>query len=243
MAAGISRPVFMAVSLALGGWAPTAGGQTGVVTGAVFDQMTKRPLADVRVWLVPLPPAVRDATRPFAETRTSSDGRYVLRVAREGDYVVRAQRPGFAQIVTDTVQVADGRATVAHLVMRPVGLPAERVVASAAPSALEELPAPSMLSPLSSLAGRIAGARVLGGGVPGAREPSVLFRSPSSISRRSEPLIVIDGVLLPAGVPTSDLQPADIESIEVLKGPAAAAAFGSRGANGVILIRTARGRR
>jgi TonB family protein len=62
-----------------------------------------------------------------------------------------------------------------------------------------------------------------------------------SINSGLEPLIVIDGVILAPGTPMPDLDPDDIESVEVIKGDAAARLYGDRGANGVIQITTKEG--
>jgi TonB-dependent SusC/RagA subfamily outer membrane receptor len=71
----------------------------------------------------------------------------------------------------------------------------------------------------------------------------VVLRTPTSISRGNAPLFVVDGVILASTFDrsTTDLSSLDIESIEVVKGAAAASLYGSRAANGVIQIRTRRG--
>jgi TonB-dependent SusC/RagA subfamily outer membrane receptor len=87
------------------------------------------------------------------------------------------------------------------------------------------------------LAGRVSGVVVSsapGGGI------SVRIRGVSSFSGNNEPLYVIDGVPIQAGPggSLSGINPHDIESIRVLKDPADLTMYGSRGANGVILIKT-----
>jgi TonB-linked SusC/RagA family outer membrane protein len=69
------------------------------------------------------------------------------------------------------------------------------------------------------------------------------LRSPTSINKSTAPLIVVDGVILSStfNASTADLESMDIESVEVLKGAAAASLYGSRAAAGVIQIRTRRG--
>ena len=114
-------------------------------------------------------------------------------------------------------------------------------------------------SPVTSveeaLQGQIAGLDINLGGDPGARS-SIRIRGTSSLSASNEPLIVIDGV--PQDVDISDdfnfstaneedfgallnIAPANIESIEVLKDASATAIYGTKGANGVLLINTKRG--
>ncbi|SHN13650.1 TonB-linked outer membrane protein, SusC/RagA family [Cyclobacterium lianum] len=101
----------------------------------------------------------------------------------------------------------------------------------------------------AALQGRAAGVQVnQGSGVPGA--PSrILIRGTSSISAGSEPLIVVDGFPLTQELTGQGginsfmaINPADIEDIQILKDAAATAIYGSRGANGVILVTTKSGK-
>ena len=117
----------------------------------------------------------------------------------------------------------------------------------------------------NALQGKVAGAVIsTNSGAPGGGS-QVQLRGVSSINASSSPLYVVDGVLVSnqsfgnglnsltsagAGISASqdqaanriaDLNPQDIESIEVLKGPSAGAIYGSKAANGVIVIRTKRG--
>ena len=96
---------------------------------------------------------------------------------------------------------------------------------------------------LTQLQGKVPGANiVVASGRPGAA-PSVLLRGPKSINaagRSQDPLYIVDGVILSGGLP--DLNSQDIESVEVVKGSAAASLYGSQAANGVIQITTKSGR-
>lgn len=91
----------------------------------------------------------------------------------------------------------------------------------------------------SMLAGRVAGVSVTGDGQPGAF-PQVKLRGISTFGN-SDPLYVIDGVAL-FGVPR-EFNPNDIESIQILKDASAGAIYGSRAANGVVIITTKQGRK
>ncbi|MCH7401602.1 SusC/RagA family TonB-linked outer membrane protein [Belliella kenyensis] len=113
--------------------------------------------------------------------------------------------------------------------------------------AIENLVAPSFDT---QLAGRAPGVQVtVPSGIIGAR-PIIRIRGVNSISGSASPLIVIDGVPVVdsdrsssvSANPLSNINPADIESFEVLKDGSASAIYGSRAANGVILITTKRGR-
>jgi TonB-linked SusC/RagA family outer membrane protein len=92
-----------------------------------------------------------------------------------------------------------------------------------------------------SLQGRIAGVNVsVNSGRPGGNT-NIRIRGYSSINATNNPLYVVDGIIWAAGIDA--LNPADIESIDVLKDASATAIYGTRGANGVILVTTKRGRK
>ncbi len=91
-----------------------------------------------------------------------------------------------------------------------------------------------------ALAGKLAGVLIQNqSGEPGA-DPKIQIRAASSLSGDSNPLIVVDGYPITGSLST--VNPNDIESLEVLKDAASAAIYGSRGANGVILITTKKGK-
>ncbi|MDR2283793.1 MAG: SusC/RagA family TonB-linked outer membrane protein, partial [Sphingobacterium sp.] len=93
---------------------------------------------------------------------------------------------------------------------------------------------------IQSLAGKISGAQIRSTtGQPGS-EPTVRFRGLGSISSSNNPLYVVDGV--PYNGDIASISSQDIEEISFLKDAAANALYGSRGANGVIIITTKKGR-
>ncbi|HAO45699.1 MAG TPA: TonB-dependent receptor [Ferruginibacter sp.] len=102
------------------------------------------------------------------------------------------------------------------------------------------------------LAGRVSGVQVVAGSGSVSAAPRIRVRGVNSITQGRDPLVVIDGVPTVSGsfsgvIPQStnilaDINPADIESYEVLKDGAASAIYGSRAANGVILITTKKGK-
>ncbi|RZS98287.1 SusC/RagA family TonB-linked outer membrane protein [Cecembia calidifontis] len=115
---------------------------------------------------------------------------------------------------------------------------------------LAELP---LMNPEQLMQGRIAGVNVTqNSGTPGGRS-TVRIRGASSITGGNDPLYVVDGIPINVGNyngaaggavsqnPLSNISPNEIESIEVLKDAAAAAIYGSRASNGVIIITTKRG--
>jgi TonB-linked SusC/RagA family outer membrane protein len=103
---------------------------------------------------------------------------------------------------------------------------------------IQQVPA---VNPGTALQGKVAGVRVRsGGGTPGGA-PDILLRGATSLVTSSAPLIIVDGVLTEGSL--ADINAEDIESMEVVKGAAAASLYGSRAANGVINIITRRGSR
>ena len=90
-----------------------------------------------------------------------------------------------------------------------------------------------------ALQGKIAGLTIQNTSSEAGAAPKISIRGISSVNAGASPLIVIDGMPVPDGL--SFLNPADIESIEVLKDAASAAIYGSRGASGVIMVTTKKG--
>lgn len=128
----------------------------------------------------------------------------------------------------------------------------------------EELAAMPVPSFEAAIQGRVPGVQVTTSSALAGSAVRVRIRGTSSVSANTEPLYILDGMPLESGAISSNqpftaardwtlqvaantnalasLNPADIESIEILKDAAAAAIYGSRGANGVVLINTKRGR-
>ena len=94
-------------------------------------------------------------------------------------------------------------------------------------------------SPLESLQGKAAGVAVMTNNKPG-ETPTIRVRGSGSITASNDPLYVVDGFPLMDGN-LNDINPADIESMEILKDASSTAIYGSRGANGVIMITTKKG--
>lgn len=104
----------------------------------------------------------------------------------------------------------------------------------------EKLDMPAIANPVEALSGIVAGVQVSqNSGAPGARM-SVRIRGGNSINGSNEPLYVVDGFPIQGGL--NNLSPKDIASMEVLKDASATAIYGSRGANGVVLITTKKGK-
>jgi TonB-linked SusC/RagA family outer membrane protein len=105
-----------------------------------------------------------------------------------------------------------------------------------------DMPVPSS-NALAQLQGKVPGAQiVMPSGQPG-QAPAIVLRGPKSLNadgRSQGPLIIVDGIIMSGG--TQDLNPLDIESIEVVKGAAGSSLYGSRAGAGVIQITTKSGR-
>jgi TonB-linked SusC/RagA family outer membrane protein len=98
---------------------------------------------------------------------------------------------------------------------------------------------PTTTNVLQGLAGKVAGVNIMiNSGRPGG-SPAIKIRGNGSITTSNDPLYVVDGA---AGVDFSSIDPSIIESVTILKDAASAAIYGSRGANGVVLITTKKGK-
>ena len=119
-------------------------------------------------------------------------------------------------------------------------------VATITGATLKEVPAPNFIAQLK---GRTAGVDIVsnsatpgGGGQIRIRGNRSMTRSQGESDQLDAPLLVVDGVPLPPGSSINDINPDDITSVDILKDASATAIYGSRGAGGVILITSKRGR-
>ena len=111
-------------------------------------------------------------------------------------------------------------------------------IASVSEEEIREIP---VASTADALQGRVAGVDIQSvGGRPG-QQPDIRIRGTRSINASNSPLFVVDGIPLTDGGTAFDINPQDIASVEILKDAASTSIYGSRGANGVILITTKRG--
>ncbi|MDO1444791.1 SusC/RagA family TonB-linked outer membrane protein [Rhodocytophaga aerolata] len=94
-------------------------------------------------------------------------------------------------------------------------------------------------NPLQAIQGKVAGLNITRPSGDPNQAPTVRLRGYTSLAGGSEPLYVVDGII---GVPINSVSPEDIESMDVLKDASAAAIYGARAANGVIIVTTKRGR-
>ncbi len=211
----------------------------GTITGRVLTAETNRPLADVQISIEALQ----------IGTLTNDQGRFLLQNVPAGQHQLSAERIGY-QSATQTVDVPEGGSVAVNIALEQRAISLEGVVAtgvaaqtpqSQVPFTVEQVSAAELQEVPQTSVGRmlqakVAGVKIVqGSGTPGS-EPSFQFRGPTSISGSQAPLIVIDGVITQGGI--ADLNPEDIASIEVVKGAAAAALYGSRAQAGVLQINT-----
>lgn len=184
-------------------------------------------------------------------TTTNEDGVYVLGVT--ADQSAGTLVFSFIGYLNQELPV-NGRSTVnvsmstdlqqlTEVVVVGYGSQEKRDVTSAISSvsgeALSKIPTGNAMD---AMKGQIAGVDILqNGGRPG-ESPSIVIRGRRSLAASNDPLFVVDGIPMTAGISSiTDFNPADIASVEVLKDAASQAIYGSRGSNGVILVTTKRG--
>lgn len=231
--------------------------ETGVVAGQVTEAGTGRPLAGVQVTI--------EGTR--RGTLTNDDGRYILPGVPAGTYTIRAGRIGFRE-EQRSVTVQTGATVSVDFTLLEAALPLDELVVTVTGeqrrreignvigriTAGDSLAATAPINTLSDLlTARVAGLQVTGiTGLTGT-SPVIRIRGVNSISLANDPIFIVDGVRVEGGQTVSlgygqsggrlnDISPSDIESVEVVKGPAAATLYGTDAANGVIVITTKRGR-
>lgn len=140
---------------------------------------------------------------------------------------------GSITLVSDTKQL-DQVVVIGYGTQRKVDLTGSVAIVDA-----EEMKKVSNSNISTMLQGRVAGVQITSDGQPGA-DPTVRIRGIGSFGNTS-PLYVVDGV--PMGTTIRDFSPNNIESVQVLKDASAAAIYGSRAANGVIIITTKQGKK
>jgi TonB-linked SusC/RagA family outer membrane protein len=182
-------------------------------------------------------------------TVTDANGDYSIKVPSEESTLV------FSSIGYKTMEVSVGSQTTINLSLEPditsltevvvVGYGTVRKsdvtgsLVSVSSQQIQQVPVQSISQ---ALQGRAAGVDVAQANFRPGENPTIRIRGNRSIMASNNPLIVMDGIPLAEGSGINDFNPADIQSVEVLKDASAAAIYGSRGANGVILITTKRGK-
>src|SRR5690242_18686105 len=228
----------------------------GTISGRVIDRATQLPAQGAQVVVV--------GTQ--RGTQTDQEGRYSISGLPEGTYQVTVRRVGYGSN-SQRVTVSAGTTANAEFALAVTATRLEEVVVNAVTGQEErrvqngtntgnisvaDLDKGPITKMADVLQARVAGVTLQSvGGATGAGQ-RIRVRGANSLSLSNEPLLYLDGVLISngkGGISTgggdysrlNDINPEEIENIEILKGPAASAIYGSAAANGVLLITTKRG--
>jgi TonB-linked SusC/RagA family outer membrane protein len=229
----------------------------GVVSGRVSDSASG----------APVPKAAVSIDAGAHRTMTNDAGLYRFTDVPSGAHVVSVRRIGYAPAERSVVVVEDGAATL-DFVLSPVASRLEGVVTTVTGpqrrleigNAIGTIDADSVVreAPVTSLSdlinARVSGTQVvLNNGLTGT-SPRIRIRGLNSLTVGNDPLLVVDGIRVDNSTGTlgkgygqtsgrfNDLNPEEIESVEIVKGPSAATLYGTDAANGVIVVKTKRGR-
>ncbi len=235
--------------------------QVGAIVGRVTDSISGQGIAVATV----------SVEGTGLSARSGDDGTYRIANVPPGPYTVKALRIGYTTASQPVIVLADQDAAVDfRLAPRPTrleevvaigyGTTERRELTGAVSSVSGEQVATAPVTSLDqALLGRAPGVQVVtSSGQPGAGV-MVRIRGGNSISANNDPLYVIDGVPVTTNLndattgnlytegmrglnPIAAVDPNDIESIEILKDASSGAIYGARGANGIVLITTKRGR-
>jgi len=232
---------------------------TGTISGRVTDASVGRGLPDVQITVT--------GTRIGA--LTGPNGEYTLTGVPTGPRTITVRRIGY-QPATQAVQVVPGATTTADVALGVSAINLSEVVVTGTGTATEKRKVGTSIATVDSalisraqavtvdqaMQGKIPGAQITqNSGSPGGGGISVRLRGVNSFISGSDPLYIVDGVIVDnesgqlADLGTrsnpqnrlADLNPSDIEHIEIIRGAAAAALYGSRANNGVVQIFTKRG--
>jgi TonB-linked SusC/RagA family outer membrane protein len=230
---------------------------TGIITGRVTDAESGQPVPAAQVNIV----------GTTLGRISDADGRYAITAVSPGNVQVRVLRVGYAEQKQPATVVA-GQTTTVDFALNAVSIQLAPVVTTATGeqrrlevgNTIPEIRADSLVAtrPIANvsdlLTARAPGVQVLPGNMTGTGA-RVRIRGSNSLSLSNDPIYIIDGIRMEAASGSSsisiggstpsrlsDINPEEIESIEVVKGPSAATLYGTDAASGVIVIRTKRGR-
>ncbi len=246
--------------------AATALAVAALVPGAVVAQQVGTVLGQVTTDTgEPLPGTQVTIVGTSIGVLTNPEGRFVLPNVPSGERSIQVQRLGY-RTVTQTVTVAPGATVSVDVVLRlsavqldqivvsgQAGVTARREIGAAVATidarALETAPVSTVSQMLQS---RSPGVTVMSGGGQVGQGARIVLRGATSASQSIEPVIYIDGVRITSEAGTGvssdagtsgldDINPADIERIEIIRGAAAATMYGTEASGGVIQIFTRQG--
>ncbi len=205
------------------------------VTGKVTDPADNTPLPGVNI-------TVKGSN---TGTVTDGNGQYSISVPGNSTLVYSfigytSQEVGVNNRSTINIALAGDVQALSEVVVIGYGEQKKKdVTGSIAQVSSKDFNAGINPNPLQAIQGKVAGLNITRPSGDPNQAPTVRLRGYTSLAGGSEPLYVVDGVI---GVPINSVSPEDIESMDVLKDASAAAIYGARAANGVIIVTTKRGR-
>ena len=205
------------------------------VTGTVVSQEDNQPVVGATIQVPGTQEgAVTNIDGKFSLTVPA--GKSTLRISYVGMETLEVSaRPNMRIVLTSDAKALDEVMVVAYGTAKKSSF-----TGSAAAIGSEKLESRPVTNVTKALDGQVAGVTVTSGsGQPGSGS-SIVIRGFGSINASNNPLYVVDGV--PYGGTISAINPQDIESMTVLKDASAAALYGSRAANGVVIITTKKGK-
>ncbi|MFB9107939.1 SusC/RagA family TonB-linked outer membrane protein [Flavobacterium gyeonganense] len=204
-----------------------------------------------------------------AGTQTDFDGKFTIKAAPSQvlvfSYIGMKSQEVAASSTSINVKLKDDSVELEGVVVTALGIKKEEKKLGYAVSKVtsDEITKSGEQNVLQALAGKAAGVQIIGsGGTPGASS-KIIIRGANTITGTTDPLIVVDGIPIDntttqttagdnpfnanlSGINNSnralDINPNDVESVTILKGPAAAALYGARAGNGVIIYTTKKGK-
>jgi TonB-linked SusC/RagA family outer membrane protein len=230
---------------------------SGTVTGQVTDAATGQAVPAAQINIV----------GTNLGRLSDAEGRFTITGVSAGNVQVRVLRVGYAE-QKKPATVSAGQSTTVDFALNAVSIQLAPIVTTATgeqrrlevANAIAEIKADSLVAtrPVANmtdlLTARAPGVQVLPGNMTGTGA-RVRIRGSNSLSLSNDPIYIIDGIRMEAASGSSsisiggslpsrvmDVNPEDIESIEIVKGPPAATLYGTDAASGVIVIRTKRGR-
>jgi TonB-dependent starch-binding outer membrane protein SusC len=210
---------------------------TRVITGTIVSEKGE-----------PIPGATVIVKGTTIGTVTNLDGKFTLTVPSDARLIVvtfvgmKPQELAASGKNTFAVTMVEDRLALDEVIVIGYGT-AKRQEFTGSVSSVKVENSPIALMPnmnaLESLKGNVAGLNIGATNAAGG-QPAMDIRGQNSISGSNDPLIVLDGVIYPGSL--SDINPSDIGTYDVLKDAVSSAVYGSRSANGVIVITTKKGR-
>ena len=210
--------------------------QTKTITGRVISGEDGEPIIGASVVV----------TGTNTGTVTDIDGNFSLKVAENAKTVtvsfVGMEKQTVSIKKNMTIELSPNNEVLDEVMVVAFGTQKkESFTGAAAVVKSEDLAKHVATNVTSSLAGTVPGLQLRGGsGAPGSSGGSINIRGVSSLFAGTDPLVIVDGATYPASL--SNIPQDDIESVTVLKDAVSAALYGARGANGVILITTKKGK-